>query len=220
MRRTGWRNVRFWRTNRTDRVPLHCQCPGEIGMFEVSCLLLYEVLGISNCFLREDAREYILSRLCLCVFQESKGRSIFSKTVIQGLLFVPAVICIIDLMVGVWVWEMQLLPTCEKSIRKNVQACGVLRSAQPLPRHLPCQQGLCGIIGCPTVKGMKYFQVMYKGSVCHNINVSLVKSRDCRNGRARKSWQRVEIQPTDSLENPPYRKGQPHGYDDTVDNHV
>ena len=189
-------------------------------MFVVSCLLLYEVLGISNCFLREDASEYILSRLCLCVCQESKGRSIFSKTVIQGLLFVPSVIRVIDLMVGVWFWEMQLSPTREKSIRKSVQACDVLRSAQPSPRHLPCQQWLCGIIDCPTVNGMKSFQVVYKGILCHNINISFVKSRDCRNGRTRKSRQRVEIQPTDSSENPPYRKGQPYGYDDAVDTHV
>jgi hypothetical protein len=68
------------------------------------------------------------------------------------------------------------------SIRKKVQACDVLRSAQPLPRHLSGQQGLCEIIDFPTVDGMKSFQV-YKGSLCHSINVSFVKSRDCRNGR-------------------------------------
>lgn len=72
----------------------------------MTCFLLHQALSFLNGLLGEHWGKDIFPFLGVFVLEESKGRAIFSETVIQSLFFIPTIARIVDLMVSLRVGEM------------------------------------------------------------------------------------------------------------------
>jgi uncharacterized membrane protein (UPF0136 family) len=58
--------------------------------------------------LGEAAVQDVFAILGLCVSEEAEGRAVFVERLVETRFFVPAVLVVIDVVVGLWVGEVKL----------------------------------------------------------------------------------------------------------------
>jgi hypothetical protein len=80
-----------------------------------------QALGAFDRGLRESAIEYILSVLAFRVREEAEAGSVLAETLVQTRLLVPAILAVVDIMVGFGVSEVKLWIVSALGVEWDVQ---------------------------------------------------------------------------------------------------
>lgn len=78
-------------------------------------LLGYETFSSFDCSLRERSIEYILADFVLGICEKAKTGSIFTKALIQSGFFVPTILVVVDVIVGIGIGKVELHGSCQRT---------------------------------------------------------------------------------------------------------
>ena len=72
----------------------------------IQYLVRTKTFGTFDRCLRKRAIEHIFSLLGFLVRQEAEARAVFVEALVQPVLFIPAILVVVDIMVRLWICEM------------------------------------------------------------------------------------------------------------------
>jgi hypothetical protein len=116
------------------------------GCTECFCLFDYQCFGSVNRSLRERTVEYIFAIFRFGVREEPKAGSIFVETLVKTRFFIPAILVVVYVVVGLWVGkvELHIYSQCMCRMRRG-KTRFLLRWAPHVQHHLGCAMKIsCG----------------------------------------------------------------------------